>query len=109
MLQNLIQLRKESDLKNNSLRYFLKFLFNNLNNMEINKPLYSFTLPGLILGAIGLYMSFNYVEDFYLDGSSDLENTFLIALLTLGGIIMALTGILLHSIAGLIRYKANEL
>lgn len=109
MLQNVIQSRNESGLIKNSLKHFLKFLFNNLNNMEINKPLYSFTLPGLILGTIGLYMSFNYVEDFYLDGSFDLENTFLITLLTLGGSIMAFTGILLHSIAGLIRYKTNEL
>jgi len=109
MLQYLIQLSNENSLIKNSIRYYLKFLLNILNNMEINKPLYVFTLPGFILGTSGLYMSFNYVQNFYLDGSFfNLENTILMTLLTLVGTIMAFMGVLLHSITGLIKYKANE-
>ncbi len=108
MLKNVIQLSNENRLITNPLRSFLKFLLNVLNNMEINKPLYSFTLPGLILGTIGLYMSINSVRDLYLDGSFfDLESTVLMTLLTLVGTIMAFMGFLLHSIAGLIKYKAT--
>lgn len=76
--------------------------------MEINKPLYSFTLPGFILGAGGLYMGLNLLQTFYLGGSSNFGSTVLMALLTLGGIFMAFMGILLHLIAGLISYTANK-
>jgi uncharacterized iron-regulated membrane protein len=54
-------------------------------------------------------MSINSVQDLYHDGSFfDLKNTILMTLLTLVGTIMAYMGVLLHSIAGLIKYKANE-
>jgi hypothetical protein len=109
MLQNVIQLSSENRLIKKPLRHYLKLLLNVSSNMEINKPLYSFTLPGLILGTIGLYMSINSVQDLYHDGSFfDLKNTILMTLLTLVGTIMAYMGVLLHSIAGLIKYKANE-
>lgn len=108
MLQNVIQLSKESSLIKYPLRYHLKFFPNLLSNIDINKPLYCFTLPGLILGTIGLYMSLSSVQDLYLDGSFNLENAILTILLTLVGIIMAYMGALLHLIAGLIRYKANK-
>jgi hypothetical protein len=48
------------------------------------------------------------VQTLYLDGSFNLENIVLMTLLALIGTIMMFMGVLLHSIAGLIRYKANE-
>jgi hypothetical protein len=110
MLQNVIQLSNENKLMKNPLKNCLNFLLNVLDNMGFNKPLYSFTLPGFILGTIGLCMSINSVQDPYLDGSSfGLKNIILMALLTLVGIIMALMGFLLHYITGLIKYKTNEI
>ena len=53
-------------------------------------------------------MGLNSVQTLYLDGSFNLENTVLMTLLTLVGTIMVFMGILLHSIAGLIKYKANN-
>lgn len=108
MLPRVIHLSHANNLVKNPLRYNLKFLLNALSNAEINNPLYSFTLPGLILGIMGLYTTLNSVKGFYLDGSINLENTILMILLTLSGIIMAYSGILLHLIAGLIRYKVNK-
>jgi hypothetical protein len=108
MLQNVIQLSNENSLIKNSLRYISKLLLNTFSNIKINKPLYSFTLPGFILGTSGFYMSLNSVQTLYLDGSFNLENIVLMTLLALIGTIMMFMGVLLHSIAGLIRYKANE-
>jgi hypothetical protein len=109
MLQNVIQLSNENNLIKNSLRYYLKSLLNILDDMEINKPLFSFTLPGLILGTIGFYMSLNSMENYYHNGSFDLENTLLMTLLILVGTCMAFMGVLLNLIAGLIRYKQMSL
>jgi hypothetical protein len=93
----------------NLLKYFLKRLLNIFNSIKFNKPLYSFTLPGFILGTSGLYMDFNFAQTLNHGGSFNFEYTILMALLTLVGIIMAFMGVLLHSIAGLIRYKASGL
>jgi hypothetical protein len=61
MLQNVIlPAHKNRSIKKPSGHY-LGFLLNVLGNMGANKPLYSFTLPGLILGTIGLYLNINSV------------------------------------------------
>jgi len=33
--------------------------------MEFRRPLYYFTVPGMIFGTIGLSMGLNFLEDFY--------------------------------------------
>jgi len=55
-----------------------------------------------------LYMHLNHVQTFYPGGSVNLESAVLMLLLIFIGVFMAFTGVLLHSIAGLIRYKANN-
>jgi hypothetical protein len=108
MFPGVIQLSSDNSIIKNPLRCYLIFLLNVLNNVEITNPLYSFTLPGLILGTAGLYMTLNSVKGLYFDGSFNLENTILMTLVTLIGIIVAYIGILLHLIAGLIKYKENK-
>jgi len=108
MLPSMIQLNNKNSLIKNPLSHHLKFLLNFLNDVEINNPIYNFTLAGLILGTTGLYMTLNYVKNIYSVGSFNLENTILMTLLTLIGIIVAYIGVLLHLIAGLVRYKVNS-
>lgn len=108
MLPSVIRLSYENSLIKNPLKYNFKLLLKFLNNVEFNNPLYSFTLPGLILGIMGLYITLNSVKGSFLDGSINLENTILMILLTLIGITVAYIGVLLHLIAGLIRYKGNK-
>jgi hypothetical protein len=92
----------------NPLRHGPNVLLNIFNDMEFNSPLYYFTLPGFMLVTGGLYVRFNHVQTFYPDGSFNLESAILTLLLIFIGIFMAFTGVLLHSIAGLIRYKSNN-
>lgn len=70
--------------------------------------MYCFTLPGFAFVAGGVHMGLNLLEDFYFGGSFEFQPTALMLLLTMVGILMTFTGILLHSIAGLIKYKIDN-
>ncbi|KKH94295.1 dolichyl-phosphate mannose synthase [Methanosarcina sp. 1.H.T.1A.1] len=88
----------------NPVRHGLGVLFRIFKDIEYNKPLYCFTLPGSLLSAGGLYMGFGFLRTFYLGGNLNFGPAVLMILLTLTGSFMALTGIMLHSIAGLITH-----
>jgi hypothetical protein len=106
-LQSVTQMCEMNRSAGNSLRHGWSILLNNFNYVEFSKPLYCFTLPGFILIAGGLHMSLNFVQVIYPGGSFDFESAVLMVLLILIGTCMAFTGILLHSIAGLIRYQTK--
>jgi len=93
----------------NHSRYCRNVLSNVFNEMEFSKPLYCFTLPGLLLVAGGLHMTLNFLQAPYHGESLGLGLTILLLLLlAFFGIVMAFTGVLLHSIAGFIRYKKSN-
>lgn len=105
MIQNVAQMREVSRSAVNPIRNGMSNLFTTFNGMEFDKPLYFFTLPGFILMAGGLNMSLNLIMAAYPAGSFDMGSAIGVFLLTLTGIFMSFTGILLHSISRLIRYK----
>jgi glycosyltransferase involved in cell wall biosynthesis len=74
-----------------------------LKDIEFNKPLYYFTVPGLSLGIGGLYMGVNFLRTFAMGGSLQFGPTILMILLIVVGTFMALTGILLHSVSTAMR------
>lgn len=84
------------------LRHGLGVLLKILKDIEFNRPLYCFTIPGFILGICGLYMGLSFLQIFYQGGSLHFGPTILMVMLTLMGMFMAFTGIMLHSISGLI-------
>ena len=88
----------------NPVRHGLTVLLKIFKDMEYNKPLYYFTLPGFVLGAVGLYMGLSFLRVFYLGGSLNFGPTMLMILLTIVGVFMSFTGVLLHSIAGLLMH-----
>ena len=93
-----IQVRYDVDgSTENPIRHGLGVLLMVLKDMEFNKPLYYFTLPGSVLVAGGLYMGFGFLRTFYLGGSLNFGPTVLMVLLTLVGTFLVFTGILLHS------------
>lgn len=83
----------------NPVVHGVKVLVNILKDMEFKRPLYYFTIPGMILGTIGLGMGLKFLQDFYHGGSLQFGPTLLMILLTLVGLFMAFTGIILHSIS----------
>jgi len=84
------------------LRHGLGVLLKILKDIEFNRPLYCFTIPGLVLGICGLYLGLSLLQIFYHGGSLHFGPTILMVMLTLMGMFMAFTGIMLHSISGLI-------
>lgn len=86
----------------NPIKHGLTVLLKIIKDMEYNKPLYYFTLPGFILAVVGLYMGLTFLRTFYLGENLNFGPTVLMILLTLVGVFMSFTGVLLHSIAGLI-------
>lgn len=73
-----------------------------LRDMEFNRPLYYFTVPGMVVGGIGLVLGLLYLRNFYLGGSLSFGPTLLMIMMTLVGTFMAFTGIILHSISRMI-------
>ncbi len=87
----------------NPLKHGIGVFVKLLQDMEFRRPLYYFTIPGIILISIGLILGL-YSFGQYLDGQMlSLMPTVLSGLIGLGGIFMTLTGIILHSVAGMIR------
>lgn len=87
----------------NPISHGLGVLLKILRDMEFNRPLYYFTVPGIIFGVTGLYMGLGFLQTFYLGGQLNFGPTMLMMVLTIIGTFMAFTGIMLHSMAGLIR------
>ncbi len=73
-----------------------------LHDMELRRPLYYFTIPGMVLAAVGIGMGLDFLRTFYLGGNLAFGPTLLMILLTLIGSFMALTGVILHTLSKMI-------
>ena len=85
------------------VKHGVRVLMNVLYDMELNRPLYYFTVPGLILTVFGLLMGLTFLQSFYNDEGLEFGPTLLMILLTLIGTFMSFTGIILHSMSRLIN------
>ena len=86
----------------NPVSHGLRVLVKILHDMELRRPLYYFTLPGLILAAVGVGMGLGFLRDFYHGGALHFGPTLLMIMFTLVGSFSAMTGVILHSISRLI-------
>jgi glycosyltransferase involved in cell wall biosynthesis len=93
----------------NSMRHGLGVLLGLLYDMELRRPLYYFTVPGIVFAAIGIALGLDFLRTFYHGGSLSLGPTFLMILLTLMGSIMTFTGIILHSVSRMINQSRKKL
>jgi len=85
------------------VRHGVRVLVKVLQDMELNRPLYYFTGPGMVLGTIGLVMGLQFMREFYLGQALRFGPTLLMIMLTLVGTFMAFTGIILHSMSRMIN------
>lgn len=93
----------------NPIRHGLIVLLKILNDVKFNRPLYYFTIPGTILGSGGIYLALFFLQTFYPGGSLNFGLAILIILLTLIGMFMAFTGIMLHLITEImLRIKSDR-
>ncbi len=87
----------------------VRVLVNVLHDIEIRRPLYYFTIPGLLMAAVGILMGLDFLGIFARGGSLMYGPTLLMVLLTLVGSFTALTGIILHSISRIMHECKNEM
>jgi hypothetical protein len=75
-------------------------------DIETNRPLYFYSVPGFALATCGFYMGFRFMEDVLLSSASlNFGHTFLMVFLALAGAYMTLRGIVAHSMEGELRQK----
>ncbi len=79
-----------------------------LHDIELNRPLYYFTVPGMVLGGIGTFMALSFLRTFYLGGSLAFGPTLLMIMLFMVGTFMSFTGIILHSMSRMINESRNK-
>lgn len=92
----------------NPVSHGVKVLVRILHDMELRRPLYYFTIPGIVISVIGIGMGLEFLRVFYHGGTLSFGPTLLMILFTLMGSFMALTGIILHSISQMLReYKKD--
>jgi len=92
----------------NPVSHGVRVLVKILHDMELRRPLYYFTLPGLLLAAVGIGMGLLFLRDFYHGGALHFGPTLLMIMLTLVGSFSAMTGVILHSISGLINESKGD-
>jgi glycosyltransferase involved in cell wall biosynthesis len=80
-----------------------------LHDMELRRPLYYFTVPGLLMAGAGIFMGLDFLQTFYRGGNLYYGPVLFMMLLTLVGSFMALTGVILHSISRIMYEFKNEL
>lgn len=86
----------------NPVSHGIKILVKVLQDMELNRPLYYFTAPGIVTSVVGIGLGLDFLRTFYHGGSLQFGPTLLMIMLTLVGSFMAFTGIILHSISRMI-------
>lgn len=80
------------------VKFIPRFLKTVVKDVEVNKPLYIYSVPGFALATCGFYMGLRFLEAFLL-GIESLHfwSVFLMIFLCLAGVYMTVRGIVIHS------------
>jgi glycosyltransferase involved in cell wall biosynthesis len=103
-----IGVRYDTDTKRNPIKHGVGVLVRIIQDMEFNRPLYFFTVPGIILIIIGLASGLIFFGD-YLGGTrATLGPTVFAALIAVMGVFIAFTGIILDTVSRLIKEALSK-
>jgi glycosyltransferase involved in cell wall biosynthesis len=93
----------------NPVSHGFKVLANILRDMEFNRPLYYFTFPGMIVCIFGLYIGLTFLQSFYNGGTLYFVPILLTMFLTLFGLFISFTGVILHYVSRLHKKDIQDL
>jgi glycosyltransferase involved in cell wall biosynthesis len=79
-----------------------------LNDVEFQRPLYYFTIPGAVLIIIGVSLGLMFFGDYLAKTTTSLAPTIFAIMLTLAGGFLAFTGLILDSMSRLINRVVND-
>ncbi len=85
------------------LRHGIGVLMKIINDMEYRRPLFYFTIPGILICVFGITLGLMFFGNYIYGGSTSLLPTVLAVLLTIAGSFLVLTGIILHSMSRMIN------
>jgi dolichol-phosphate mannosyltransferase len=91
----------------NPVSHGVKVLVQILRDIELRKPLYYFTVPGIVLMIVGLSIGVNFLDLKMSGGQLPFGPTLFMIMVTLIGTFTTFTGIILHSISRLLLDKSN--
>jgi glycosyltransferase involved in cell wall biosynthesis len=89
--------------KKNPLSHGLGVFVHLMQDMEFNRPLYYFVLPGVILIIVGITLGLLFFGRYLNHDMTSLLPTVMAAMVGLAGLFIAFTGIILHSMSRLIE------
>jgi dolichol-phosphate mannosyltransferase len=92
----------------NPISHGVKALLALLHDMELRRPLFYFTAPGILMAGVGILMGLEFLRVFAHGGQLAYGPTLLMILLTLIGSFMSLTGFILHSISKMMNEFKRE-
>jgi glycosyltransferase involved in cell wall biosynthesis len=93
----------------NPVSHGVGVLVNLLRDIELRRPLYYFTVPGIILATVGIGIGLEFLRTFYHGGSLSFGPTLFMILITLVGSFMAFTGIIIHSFSNVIDHSMKKI
>lgn len=85
----------------------LSVLMGIINEIEFNRPLFYFALPGFVITIIGLVLGLNFFGEYLARSTTSLAPTIFAIILTFFGGFLVLTGIILDSMSRMITRMAN--
>ena len=88
--------------KENPLTHGLGVLINIIQETKFHRPIYFYTFPGFLMIGVGLVMGSIFFTDYLVGNSHSLTPTTFAALLTIIGVFISFTGIILQSVGGMI-------
>lgn len=86
----------------NPISHGVSVLLRIIGDLELKRPLYYFTLPGLIIGVTGAILSLMFIRDYITGVSVNMGPTIVAVMLTLFGTFFIFTGIILDSMRRMI-------
>ena len=93
---------EENHHKKNPVSHGMGVLVRLLHDMEFNRPLYYFSIPGVVMIIIGMILGLKFFGDYLGGGSNTLLPTTLAALVAIFGTFITFTGLILHSMSRMI-------
>lgn len=79
-----------------------------INDMEFQRPLFYFALPGSIITLVGIALGLLFFGDYLARTTTSLTPTILAVMMTMAGGFLALTGIILDSMSRMINQLMNN-
>ena len=94
--------------KQNPIKHGFGVLIDVIQQMKIHRPIYYYTLPGILLITVGLIMGSMFFTQYLTGQTESLTPITFAALLTLGGGFISFTGIILHSVSEMINRRMAQ-